>query len=600
LERLSAEMLASAYAAARVHVLPSWYELPGLVTLEAAFHGCNVVVTDCGTTRDYLGHKAFYCNPWDEKSIKIAVQEAMESPLVPGLKETVMKNSWDNAGQDTLDAYKAAISSAASGALSNSESKPVTAVYDLEGGATQFQDLLERGEIEARNRNYKKAHELLTRAELLNPNSARLMRAKAATFLAEEDVLSAEYYFERALRNSSDDAKAMIGKGMCAMMKEDRQSAYSLFVQALRIAPVELVAIHQLVECAFALNQFDDLKKVLECYLAQVPSDNEMRYCYAGCIYKLGDFEAAISLAKDILSAEPNHLGAQQLIELIEKERDSQEKNARVENEGGTSEQPATSGHIAGSTSTDTNFDVSEYGDFDRELDELDLEKRRMNLDSLREGCKKILENPKLNPNQRERAEVLLAEACVIDGQLAEAATRYERLLHTNPKCARALCGKGALAAHSGDWAGAESLFAEAFQADDRCDVALAGLGMCSTFKKDSNQAWSFYERALQINQENSRALLGFIELGYELKRLPEVERALQQYLDCNPVDFNFIYSLAGCFYAQGKIDEARQEVEKILLFEPEHANALELRDMIVGGGDAVASAGLRFNTVSS
>ncbi|MFM1846963.1 MAG: hypothetical protein RL417_437, partial [Pseudomonadota bacterium] len=61
LGQISPEMLASAYAAARVHVLPSWYELPGLVSLEAAHFNCNVVVTDRGTTADYFGDTAFYC-----------------------------------------------------------------------------------------------------------------------------------------------------------------------------------------------------------------------------------------------------------------------------------------------------------------------------------------------------------------------------------------------------------------------------------------------------------------------------------------------------------------------------------------------------------
>src|SRR5690606_32882033 len=60
---LDKEMLASCFAAARVHALPSWYELPGLVHLEAAQQGTPCVVTDFGTSRDYLGDDAFYCRP---------------------------------------------------------------------------------------------------------------------------------------------------------------------------------------------------------------------------------------------------------------------------------------------------------------------------------------------------------------------------------------------------------------------------------------------------------------------------------------------------------------------------------------------------------
>ena len=48
-------LLASAYAAARVFALPSWFETPGLAALEAALAGCSVVVTPYGSTREYFG-----------------------------------------------------------------------------------------------------------------------------------------------------------------------------------------------------------------------------------------------------------------------------------------------------------------------------------------------------------------------------------------------------------------------------------------------------------------------------------------------------------------------------------------------------------------
>ena len=49
---VSEEMLFSAYRAAKVHALPSWFELPGLVSLEAGWMGCNVVTGSWGTMRN--------------------------------------------------------------------------------------------------------------------------------------------------------------------------------------------------------------------------------------------------------------------------------------------------------------------------------------------------------------------------------------------------------------------------------------------------------------------------------------------------------------------------------------------------------------------
>ena len=56
-------LLASAYAAARVFALPSWFETPGLAALEAALAGCAVVITPYGSTREYFGGLVAYARP---------------------------------------------------------------------------------------------------------------------------------------------------------------------------------------------------------------------------------------------------------------------------------------------------------------------------------------------------------------------------------------------------------------------------------------------------------------------------------------------------------------------------------------------------------
>ncbi|MCU0661458.1 MAG: glycosyltransferase [Myxococcota bacterium] len=92
--RLSEELLLSAYAAAKVHALPSWYELPGLVTLEAAWQGCNIVASDWGTIRDYLGESVEYCDPSDPSSIRKAVLNSLLRPKQTNLRDLVDSFSW--------------------------------------------------------------------------------------------------------------------------------------------------------------------------------------------------------------------------------------------------------------------------------------------------------------------------------------------------------------------------------------------------------------------------------------------------------------------------------------------------------------------------
>ena len=62
-------LLASAYAAARVFALPSYFETPGLAALEAALTGCPLVITPHGCTREYFGELPHYARPGHPQEI---------------------------------------------------------------------------------------------------------------------------------------------------------------------------------------------------------------------------------------------------------------------------------------------------------------------------------------------------------------------------------------------------------------------------------------------------------------------------------------------------------------------------------------------------
>lgn len=95
------------YGSARVHCLPSWYETPGLASLEAAAAGCNIVVTDRGSTREYFGEYAYYCEPDSVESIRDAVFRAYDAPKSEELKRHVVRNfTWAKAAEKTAEAYE--------------------------------------------------------------------------------------------------------------------------------------------------------------------------------------------------------------------------------------------------------------------------------------------------------------------------------------------------------------------------------------------------------------------------------------------------------------------------------------------------------------
>jgi len=101
------KLLTSAYAAAKVHVLPSWFETTGLTSVEAGLAGCNVVTTNRGYAHDYLGEYAWYCDPSSISSIRNSVLDAYRSPKKAGLRDHIVKScSRKRMLDQTIEMYK--------------------------------------------------------------------------------------------------------------------------------------------------------------------------------------------------------------------------------------------------------------------------------------------------------------------------------------------------------------------------------------------------------------------------------------------------------------------------------------------------------------
>jgi glycosyltransferase involved in cell wall biosynthesis len=108
---LPQQQLTDYYAMAKVHVLPSWFEVCGLSSLEAAAMGCNIVITDNGYTRSYFGDDAFYCDPEKPESILQAIDRAMQTDCEDELQKKIRNTySWKKTAEDTLAVYKRYIS----------------------------------------------------------------------------------------------------------------------------------------------------------------------------------------------------------------------------------------------------------------------------------------------------------------------------------------------------------------------------------------------------------------------------------------------------------------------------------------------------------
>ena len=106
LGRLSDEMRDSLYAACKVFCLPSHQEGTGLVAVEAASYGANIVITSNGGPPDYFKDYAEYVCDASVDAIKSAVSRAFNKDRSPELKNHVLENlTWEQSAKQLERLY---------------------------------------------------------------------------------------------------------------------------------------------------------------------------------------------------------------------------------------------------------------------------------------------------------------------------------------------------------------------------------------------------------------------------------------------------------------------------------------------------------------
>ena len=110
IEHIPQDLLASAYAAARVHCLVSWMDTCGLVSLEAGLSGTSIVGSTFGHELEYLKNDAWLADPGDPDDIQNAVLNAWESASMEKqtrLKKRIIEEyNWEKTTDMTIENYK--------------------------------------------------------------------------------------------------------------------------------------------------------------------------------------------------------------------------------------------------------------------------------------------------------------------------------------------------------------------------------------------------------------------------------------------------------------------------------------------------------------
>lgn len=110
INHLPQELLASAFAAARVHCLASWMDTCGLVSLEAALSGTPLVGSTFGHELEYLQTDAWLADPANPENLRRAIEAAWQagphSERPTRLKQRILAEyNWERTTDRTLELY---------------------------------------------------------------------------------------------------------------------------------------------------------------------------------------------------------------------------------------------------------------------------------------------------------------------------------------------------------------------------------------------------------------------------------------------------------------------------------------------------------------
>ncbi|WP_285906917.1 tetratricopeptide repeat protein [Pseudodesulfovibrio pelocollis] len=123
--------------------------------------------------------------------------------------------------------------------------------------------------------------------------------------------------YEKAHKVAPSD-KSLSGIALIRMENGEKENAYSLFVEAVRMNPENMVALFSLIRLGHELERVADIIPYLRNYLEIDPAKHEVRFSLAGCLMCAGQEDAARGELEKILEANPEFAAARELLEQLQ------------------------------------------------------------------------------------------------------------------------------------------------------------------------------------------------------------------------------------------------------------------------------------------
>jgi len=166
-------------------------------------------------------------------------------------------------------------------------------------------------------------------------------------------------------------------------------------------------------------------------------------------------------------------------------------------------------------------------------------------------------------------------------GDYVRARQCYDKAAELAPDEAAPYVGLGVIHLQNGELEDAETAFRVACRLEPKSSKALCGLAMTAQRQGQNQRAFDGYLKTLEVDPDEISALLGLFQVSCQMGSFGQIIRYLELYLDMHPGDLSVMFSLAALHRRDGRIERARELLERIMLLEPNHSDARNLLEEI-------------------
>lgn len=170
----------------------------------------------------------------------------------------------------------------------------------------------------------------------------------------------------------------------------------------------------------------------------------------------------------------------------------------------------------------------------------------------------------------------------VRQGDFDGAEEYYNKAYTLNPQSDVLLVNFGTLEVQRNDYDKSLFCFRKAVEINPENDKAWVGLAMVHSQFGDIELAWANIESAIDINPQNRTAVHLAANWGLRDGKLQKAIEALQGYLASVEEDEDMSLVLINLLCSAGQVDQALLEMERVLLWNPDHQEIRNLKKKII------------------